>query len=121
VFYEAPQRITESLADMAAVLGSGRKAVIAREITKAFETIRRGRLEDLAAAVADEPQPKGELTILIGPPTERVLDADAIDEALREALRNSGVGEAAAAVAAATGLSKRSLYARALELKTGRS
>jgi 16S rRNA (cytidine1402-2'-O)-methyltransferase len=119
VFYEAPQRLSESLRDMADVLGADRQAVVAREITKTFETFRRGSLTELAAQFGDEPEPKGEITVLVEPPQAKALDADAVDDALRDALRNVSVNEAAAIVAAATGLPKRQLYARALALKGG--
>ncbi len=119
VFYEAPQRLADSLRDMAEVLGGGRLAVVAREITKLFETFRRGTLDELAAQFGDEAEPKGEIAVLVGAPLERALTPEAVDGALRDALRNTGVSEAAATVAAATGLPKRQLYARALQLKAG--
>lgn len=118
VFYESPQRTAASLRDMAEILGRDRPATVARELTKAFETFRRGSLDALAAAFADEAPPKGEITILVGPPTATEPPGEeAIDDALRAALADASVGDAAAAVAAQTGLPKRVLYARALALK----
>ncbi len=118
VCYEAPQRTAASLADMAAVLGSGRRAVVARELTKLHETFRRDRLDALAAAFATEPTPKGEITILVEPPPAAAPPEEhAVDATLREALSAHGVAEAATLVAAATGLPRRELYARALALK----
>lgn len=66
VFYEAPHRIGEALADMAAALGD-RTAVLAREVTKLHEEFLRGRLEPLAAELKRRPV-KGEITVLVGPP-----------------------------------------------------
>lgn len=66
VFYEAPHRLAESLADMATVLGD-RVAVLAREVTKLHEEFLRGRLGALAAQMKQRP-PKGEITVLVGPP-----------------------------------------------------
>ena len=67
IFYESPHRIIECLADLEEVLGSEREAALAREVTKTFETIRRGSLADLAAWVrVDEDQSKGELVVLVG-------------------------------------------------------
>ena len=67
IFYESPHRIIECLADLEEVLGSDREATLAREVTKTFETIRRGSLADLAAWVrVDEDQSKGELVVLVG-------------------------------------------------------
>ena len=69
VFFESPRRVAATLNDLAAVLGP-RDAAIARELTKYFETVRRGRLPDLAAIVSAEPPPKGEIVVLVGPPGE---------------------------------------------------
>jgi len=68
IFYEAPHRILEMLEDAASVLGGQREAALARELTKAFETIRRAPLLELAEWVAtDQNQQRGELVVLIGP------------------------------------------------------
>ncbi len=66
VFYESSHRIAESLADMAAVFGGGRPAVIARELTKLFETVLDGSLQELLARVeADDNQRKGEFVVMV--------------------------------------------------------
>lgn len=118
VFYESPQRTSACLKDMAEILGGQRRGCVARELTKAFETFRRDSLAELAESFAREPAPKGEITILVGPPpSAEAPGADAVDDALRAALGDASVGDAAAAVAAQTGLPKRVLYARALALK----
>jgi 16S rRNA (cytidine1402-2'-O)-methyltransferase len=117
VIPEAPHRLAESLADMADVLGA-REAVVARELTKLFEETRRGTLESLAAHYAASGAPKGEIVVVVAPPAAgaaRESEA-ALDDRLVEALRNESVRDAAAAVAAATGLPRRQVYARALEL-----
>ncbi len=67
VFFESPRRLVETLADCAAVLG-GRNAAIARELTKMFESVRRGTLDELAATLAKEEPPKGEIVLLVAPP-----------------------------------------------------
>jgi len=65
-FYESAHRIEETLADMAAIFGAQRRAVIARELTKLFETVLDGTLEDLQARVAaDANQRKGEFVVLV--------------------------------------------------------
>jgi len=66
IFLEAPQRLRESLADLAAVLGGERQATVARELTKMFEELRNGTLAELAAAYTDAPAPKGEIVIVVG-------------------------------------------------------
>lgn len=121
VLFESPRRLAASLADMAAVLGH-RKAAVARELTKFFEEVRRATLEELARHYREAGPPKGEVVIVIAPPDKSaVLAADAvdIDTQLGAALESLGVRDAAAKVAAATGVSKRELYSRALAL-TGR-
>jgi 16S rRNA (cytidine1402-2'-O)-methyltransferase len=117
IFYESPHRTADSLADMAETLGPDRPAVMARELTKTFETVRRGTLGSLAEAFANEPSPKGEVVILIGPPVISEPDADTVDTLLARLLESHPLKEAAALAATATGLTKRDLYQRALELK----
>lgn len=116
VFYESGPRLAESLADMAAVLGP-RPAAVARELTKLYEEVRRDPLDQLAAAYAAEPAAKGEIVVLIGPPDPKEMMATDIDTALREAMESMSVRDAAADVAALSGQPRRTLYARALELK----
>ena len=117
IFFESPQRLAASLEDMAQVLGGARRAAIARELTKAFEEVRRDSLSALAAAYSQEPPPKGEIVVLIGPPVAAPPAAEDIDALLAELLQANGVRAAAEAAAAATGLSRRELYQRALALK----
>jgi 16S rRNA (cytidine1402-2'-O)-methyltransferase len=114
VFYESGPRLGATLAALAGILGD-REAAVAREVTKAYEECVTGTLPDLAARYADAP-PKGEIVLMIEPPgvAQAVIDPDA---ALRSALETLSVGRAASEVADATGLDRRTLYARALELK----
>lgn len=65
IFYESPQRLGQSLSELAEILGPERPACLAREMTKVHETFVRGRLEELAATLANAPVPKGECTILV--------------------------------------------------------
>lgn len=115
VFFEGGSRLAASLADMAAVLGD-REAVVAREITKLYETLYRGSLSSLAA----DPRldaPKGEIVILVGPGREAEASAEDADAALADALTRLRPAEAAAEVAKALGLPRRDLYRRAMALK----
>lgn len=120
VFYEAPHRIAEALADMASLLGP-RAAVLCRELTKRHEEIRRATLDALAGAALTEPDlSRGEIVLVVAPPPREAAQADgdaAVDSALRTALRTMRVKDAADAVAGATGRKRRDVYARALALK----
>ena len=116
IFFESAQRLAESLVAMATVLGD-RPAAVARELTKLHEEVRRGTLPELTAHYAKAGAPKGEVTILVGPPQEAILDSAKIDAALKAALAFMPVKAAADLVAGLTDGSRKTLYARALELK----
>jgi 16S rRNA (cytidine1402-2'-O)-methyltransferase len=115
IWYEAPHRLAETLADMAATFGD-RAAAVARELTKRFEEVRRGTLTALAAHYAAQAA-RGEVTIVVGPPEQD--DPEDLDARLREALASGSVKDAAALVATATGLPRKLVYARALALSRG--
>jgi len=117
LFLETAPRLAASLADMAAVLGD-RPASVARELTKLHEEVRRDRLAALAAHYQAAGPPKGEIVIAVGPPDQAAptLDEVALDAKLRAALGTMSVKDASNAVAAATGLPRRAVYARALAL-----
>jgi 16S rRNA (cytidine1402-2'-O)-methyltransferase len=117
VFFESPRRVAETLADLAAVLGP-RDAALARELTKVFETVRRGKLPDLATAVAAATPPKGEIVLLVGPPSRDAppIEAADLDRRICKALESLSVKEAATVVSVETGQPRRKVYARAVEL-----
>ncbi|WAJ29572.1 16S rRNA (cytidine(1402)-2'-O)-methyltransferase [Antarcticirhabdus aurantiaca] len=117
LFFEAPHRIAESLSDMAAVFGN-RPAAVCRELTKAYETIYRGTLPELAARFAAEENVRGEIVVCVGPPPqeEAASEADA-DAILKGLLAEMKPAKAAQEAARLTGLPRRDLYARALSLK----
>jgi 16S rRNA (cytidine1402-2'-O)-methyltransferase len=114
LWHEAPHRLAEMLADAAAAFGE-RPAAVARELTKRFEEVRRGTLLELAAQYATE-EARGEITVVVGPAPEEAADAEDLDGALLRALETHSVRDAASLVATATGLPRRTVYARALEL-----
>lgn len=117
VFYEAPQRLAATLAAIAETLGSERQIAIARELTKLHETIRRGSAGELAETIANEPTPKGEITIVVGPPGDAGPDIEAIDDRLREHLAVGSLSSAVREVMAETGARRSEVYRRALALK----
>ncbi len=116
ILFEAPHRVADSLADLAAGLGS-RPAALVREITKRFEEVKRGTLSELAAALAEEPV-KGEIVLVVAPPepSREELDDGALEERLRPALERASLRDAVAEVAAATGVPRRRVYGLALGL-----
>jgi 16S rRNA (cytidine1402-2'-O)-methyltransferase len=116
VLYESGPRLGAALAALVAGLGD-REAAVAREISKRFEECVTGTLTELAARY-DDLAPKGEIVIVVGPPGEAAkAPASDVDALLRDALEHLSVAKAAKEVAAATGLDRHDIYARALELK----
>jgi 16S rRNA (cytidine1402-2'-O)-methyltransferase len=108
VFFEAPSRMSETLADLAAVLGP-RPAVLARELTKLHEEVRRAPLDRLAADLDGEIL-KGEAVILVGPPQQGEVSDDDIAARLAAALEQMSLRDAAKAVADALGVPKSRVY-----------
>lgn len=115
IFYETAPRLEASLQAIAQTL-PGREVAVARELTKKFEECRTGTPEELVAHYAAHP-PKGEIVLLVAPPSDEAAGDVDIDALLREELAGAKASQAAARVAKATGLDRKMLYARALELK----
>ena len=113
LWHEAPHRLAECLADLATSFGD-RPAAVARELTKRFEEVRRGPLPELAAHYAATAA-RGEITVVIGPAPEE-NDAEDLDGLLRRAMQGNSLKDAAVMVAGATGLPRKTVYARALDL-----
>lgn len=119
VFYEAPHRVVDTVADLAVRLDPRREIVIARELTKRFEQIVRLPLaEAVAWLAADADRQRGEFVLIVTPPPAREgLDGEA-ERVLALLLAELPVKQAAQLAAAITGQAKNALYARALELKS---
>lgn len=122
IFYEAPSRLVDCLKDLEAVIGN-RDACVARELTKLHEDIRRCQLSALIEQYETVPEIRGEIVVLVAPPSpESVVEGEAgteaqVDARLAEAMLTHPLKDAAAIVAAALGLPRRTVYARALVLK----
>ncbi|HBU28770.1 MAG: 16S rRNA (cytidine(1402)-2'-O)-methyltransferase [Thiobacillus sp. GWE1_62_9] len=119
VFYEAPHRIEETLADMAAVLDSARPVTLARELTKRFESIVTLPLADAPAWLASDPNHvRGEFVVIVHPPAAAaaVVDADAM-RVLDVLLGEVPPTLAAKLASKITGRSKAELYKMSLALK----
>ena len=116
IFYESGPRLAESLADMSATMGA-RNAAVCRELTKAFEEIRRGPLSELASHYEEAGAPKGEIVVVVSPPGEEApLDGADVDKKIKAALKKLSLKDASVAIAAETGLPRKEIYARALAL-----
>ncbi len=116
VLFEGGSRIGDSLADLAAVFGQ-REAAVCRELTKLHEEVRRDSLTALAAHYAGDAETRGEFVIVIAPPDDEAPpQADDVDALIRAALQRVSVKDAVGEIVAATGLPRRDVYQRALEL-----
>ncbi len=117
IFYESPRRLADMLADASGTLGE-RQGAVARELTKKFEELRRGSLDELAQHYGEAGTPKGEVVVVIGSATEAAEDPAAdLDRILLEELsRDQSLRDAVATAVQKTGLPKRQVYSRALAL-----
>lgn len=119
IFFESPHRIGDTLAAAADELGAERPASVCRELTKTFEEFRRGSLRELADYYADRTV-KGEVVLVVGPPLEKPApEAGEIDRILARLGETLPTAKAATEAAKLTGLARKDLYQRLLELKGG--
>jgi 16S rRNA (cytidine1402-2'-O)-methyltransferase len=119
VFFEAPHRIAECLEDMAAAFGGARRAAVARELTKVFETVYRGTLATLCTqARSDANFTRGEITLVVEGAARASIDPARaqLDATLEVLLTELAPSKAAALAARLTGAKRNDAYARALEL-----
>lgn len=120
VFYEAPHRVLESLRDLAGTLGAGRQVVLARELTKTFETIHRTTLGEAGAWLeADANRQRGEFVLLVeGAATQAAAEVDAgALRVLQLLLAELPLKQAVKLATEITGAKKNALYQHALEFK----
>nr|WP_196780531.1 16S rRNA (cytidine(1402)-2'-O)-methyltransferase [Roseovarius gahaiensis] len=120
IFYESPKRIAAMLRDAALVLGGDRRAAVCREITKKFEEVLRGTLDELALICAERTL-KGEIVVVIDRAGLPNVDEVDLDSALQDALQGLSVRDAADKVSADLRLKRRQVYQRALELDASHS
>ena len=116
VLFESGNRVQDTLADLAEIMGT-REAAICRELTKLHEEISRASIAELAAA-ADRLETRGEFVLVIGPPAAgaRVMAEHELDDVLRSSLERDSVKDAVAHAVEVSGRPRREVYARALEL-----
>jgi 16S rRNA (cytidine1402-2'-O)-methyltransferase len=118
VFFEAPSRLAGTLADIGAVLGN-RAAAVARELTKLYEEVRRGSPDELARWAA-EGEPRGEMVVLVGPPTAVAATDETIVVRLEALLATMSLRDAARAVAEELNVARSRVYHLGLALKQNR-
>lgn len=115
VFYESPKRVGAMLRDAAAVLGGDRQAALCRELTKKFEEVLRGPLDELATICAERAL-KGEIVVLVDRGRlPKIRECD-LEERLVAVLQDHSVRDAAELVASELGLKRRQVYQLALDL-----
>lgn len=118
LFFESPHRIAATVAAAADVLGEGRRASVCRELTKTFEEFRRGTLGELAVHYEQAGPVKGEIVLVIGPPDAAPEpEAADVDALLQSLVADMPTGKAATEAARQTGLPRKELYDRLLQLK----
>ena len=116
VFYESGPRLAAMLGTLACGLGD-REVAVARELTKKFEEVVSGSLSELAARYAEH-EPKGEIVVIVAPPTDAKLSEEGdVGDALAEALSRLSTAKAAAEIAKRFGLERSDVYARATAMK----
>jgi 16S rRNA (cytidine1402-2'-O)-methyltransferase len=123
VFYEAPHRIVATVAALAETLGPNRRLVIARELTKRFESIHRCGLGEAAAWLAADPdRVRGEFVVIVDAPpasAARSSEDNANDAVLEALLAELPLAKAVRVAVAVTGAPRNVLYRRALALRSG--
>jgi len=115
VFLETGPRLIKMLRDVLDVLGP-RQGVVAREMTKLYEEVSRGAIDQLIEKFGSVERVKGEIVVIIEPPAEKSFEADEIDALILEHLHSTSLKEAVAQVATITGIARRKIYTRALSL-----
>lgn len=119
IFFESPHRIGATLGVAAEVLGGTREAVVCRELTKTFEEFRRGTLAELADYYGGDRVVKGEIVLLIAPPADdEIVDMEDVGRLLAELSQTMPTAKAAAEAARLTGLPRKELYQRLLDMKS---
>lgn len=119
VIYESPKRVQALLADLAETLGDARPAALCRELTKRFEEVVRGTLDEVRQALEGRTL-KGECVVVVGPPLAHEVGEADLMQALREELTTLSVRDAAAAVALRCDVPRKQVYQMALRMARDR-
>lgn len=116
ILYESPKRVRDTVSDICEVMEPERQVVLCRELTKKFEEVLSGTAATLRERLTEQPV-KGEIVLLIGPPTVQAANDGDVEAALRNAMLTMRVKDAATAVAGALGRPRREVYQIALAMK----
>jgi 16S rRNA (cytidine1402-2'-O)-methyltransferase len=120
IFFEAPHRVAATLSAMALAFGGDRRGAVCRELTKTYEEVRRGTLQELAEWAASDV--RGEVTLVVGGSTQPVADLhSAAEEALGLAAGGMKLRAAIAHVSRQHGVAKNALYELALNMQHSRA
>lgn len=117
LMFESPRRLAATLGACRDLLGGDRNAAVCRELTKAFEEVRRGTLRELAEHYASAAGTRGEIVVVVEPPQAKAIDDDAAEALLRQLLTTHAPAKAATEAARQTGLPRKELYRRLLDMK----
>lgn len=118
IFFESPHRISASIKVASEVLGRERRAVVCRELTKTFEEFRRGTLGELADYYDGDRVVKGEIVLLVEPPSyDEIPDIEDVEKLLKDLVATMPAARAAGEAAKLTGLPRKELYQRLLDMK----
>lgn len=120
VFYESPKRIQAMIRDAAEILGGTRQAAICRELTKKFEEIITGTLDEITVAIADRTL-KGEIVVVVDRGRSVKISLFDLEVMVRDALKVGSVRDAATMVAESTGMARREVYQMALKISQDES
>ncbi|MDA9293933.1 16S rRNA (cytidine(1402)-2'-O)-methyltransferase [Amylibacter sp.] len=117
VYYESPKRTLSALKDISKAFGSGRNVSVCREMTKKFEEVIRGTLDEVINEIDARVSFKGEVVIVLGPPLKKEVSNDELYSALQIALKEYRIKDASAQISEQFGVSRKRTYEMALRIK----
>ncbi|MDB9785416.1 16S rRNA (cytidine(1402)-2'-O)-methyltransferase [Amylibacter sp.] len=117
VYYESPKRTLSALKDISKVFGSDRTVSVCREMTKKFEEVIRGTLDEVINEIDARVSFKGEVVIVLGPPLKKEVSNDELYSALQIALKEYRIKDASAQISEQFGVSRKRTYEMALRIK----
>ena len=120
VYYESPKRTGAALEDMVTVFGGDRLVSVCRELTKKFEEVIRGTLEEAIREIDMRESFKGEVVIVLGPPIKKQISDEDIYQALKIALREYRIKDAASQIAEQFSIPRKRTYEMALKIKANK-